>query len=472
MKKTHIAILGAGPAGLGAAWRLRKEGKADVTVLEQKDVVGGNAGSFELAGLHVDYGSHRLHPATDARIMEDLRGLLGGDLLDRPRHGRIRLQNRWIHFPLKPQDLVLRLPLSFGAGVAFDAAKKFVPKSNGNGRETFTSVLEKGLGATICRDFYFPYAVKIWGLPPEELSATQAHRRVSAGSLGKMAKKVLSIVPGFKTPGAGRFYYPKKGFGQISQAIADEARKLGAEIRLESSVKKIELGEKQKVTFENNGNLETIEADFVWSTIPLTVLAKAVAPSAPLEVVEASQNISYRAMVLIYLVLNQPQWTEFDAHYFPEADIALTRLSEPKNYSASDEPKNRTILCGELPCMVDDEIWKSSDTDLAELVRKALSHCGLPIESEILEVKTKRLPFAYPIYREGYEKYFELQDEWASGLENVLTFGRQGLFAHDNTHHALAMAYGAVDCLSEAGKFDKTRWQEYRAEFAKHVVED
>jgi len=472
MKKTHIAILGAGPAGLGAAWRLRKEDKADVTVLEQKDVVGGNAGSFELAGLHVDYGSHRLHPATAPQIMEDLSGLLGNDLLDRPRHGRIRLQNRWIHFPLKPQDLVLRLPLSFGAGVALDAAKKFVPKSNGNGRETFTSVLEKGLGATICRDFYFPYAVKIWGLPPEELSATQAHRRVSAGSLGKMAKKVLSIVPGFKTPGAGRFYYPKKGFGQISQAIADEARKLGAEIRLESSVKKIELGEKQKVTFENNGNLETIEADFIWSTIPLTVLAKAVAPSAPPEVVEASQNISYRAMVLIYLVLNQPQWTEFDAHYFPEADIALTRLSEPKNYSASDEPKNRTILCGELPCMVDDEIWKSSDTDLAELVRNALAHCGLPIESEILEVKTKRLPFAYPIYREGYEKYFELQDEWASSLENVLTFGRQGLFAHDNTHHALAMAYGAVDCLSEAGKFDKTRWQEYRAEFAKHVVED
>lgn len=472
MKKTHIAILGAGPAGLGAAWQLRKQGKADVTVLEQNPVVGGNAGSFELAGLQVDYGSHRLHPATAPQIMEDLRGLLGDDLLDRPRHGRIRLQNRWIHFPLKPQDLLLRLPLSFGAGVAFDAVKKIVPKSNGNGRETFTSVLEKGLGATICRDFYFPYAVKIWGLPPEELSATQAHRRVSAGSLGKMAKKVLSIVPGFKTPGAGRFYYPKKGFGQISQAIADEARKLGSEIRLESSVKKIELGEKQKVTFENDGNLETIEADFVWSTIPLTVLAKAVAPSAPPEVVEASRNISYRAMVLIYLVLNQPQWTEFDAHYFPEADIALTRLSEPKNYSASDEPKNRTILCGELPCMVDDEIWKSSDTDLAELVRKALAHCGLPIESEILEVKTRRLPFAYPIYREGYEKYFELQDEWASGLENVLTFGRQGLFAHDNTHHALAMAYGAVACLSETGKFDKMHWREYRAEFAKHVVED
>lgn len=472
MKRTHIAILGAGPAGIGAAWRLRKLGKAEVTVLEQNAVVGGNAGSFELAGLNVDYGSHRLHPATDPQIMQDLRELLNDDLLDRPRHGRIRLQGRWIHFPLKPQDLMLRLPFSFGAGVALDAAKKIVSHKNGNGCETFTGVLESGLGATICRDFYFPYAKKIWGLPPEELSATQAHRRVAAGSMGKMVKKILSIVPGLKAPGAGRFYYPKRGFGQISEAIAQEAQELGAEMKFNSSVRKIELGQKQKVTFETGGQTETVEADYIWSTIPLTVLAKAVEPSAPPEVIQASREISYRAMVLIYLVLNEPQWTEFDAHYFPEAEIKLTRLSEPKNYSASGEPENRTVLCGELPCAVDDEVWRASDEDLADLVRESLAYCGLPIKSEILEVKTKRLPFAYPIYQEGYEQYFELQDKWANGLERVLTFGRQGLFAHDNTHHALAMAYGAVDCLSEAGEFDKARWQEYRAEFAKHVVED
>jgi protoporphyrinogen oxidase len=472
MKRPHIAILGAGPAGLGAAWQLVKQGKADVTVLEQNAVVGGNAGSFEIAGLNVDYGSHRLHPATSAKIMADLRGLLGDDLLERPRHGRIRLQNRWIHFPLKPQDLITKLPVSFGAGVAFDAAKKFVPHKNGVGRETFTSVLETGLGATICRDFYFPYAVKIWGLPPAELSATQAHRRVSAGSLGKMARKVLSIVPGFKTPGAGRFYYPKKGFGQISQAIADEAQSLGAKINLNSTVERIELGAKQKVTYKINGNLETIEADYIWSTIPLTILAKAVAPSAPVEIIEASKKISYRAMILIYLVLDEPQWTEFDAHYFPEADIKLTRLSEPKNYSASVEPKNQTILCGELPCEVNDEMWNANDQELAELVRDSLAKCGLPINSEITEIATKRLPFAYPIYKEGYEQFFNLQDEWANSLDKVLTFGRQGLFAHDNTHHALAMAYGAVDCLNDSGEFDKNRWHEYRTEFAKHVVED
>jgi protoporphyrinogen oxidase len=473
MKKTHIAILGAGPAGLGAAWQLVKQGKAEVTVFEQKPVVGGNAGSFELSGVMADYGSHRLHPATDPKIMADLKELLGADLLDRPRHGRIRLQGRWIHFPLKPQDLMLRLPPAFGAGVARDAALKILPKRrNGNGRESFTSVLEKGLGATICRDFYFPYAEKIWGLPPAELSAIQARRRVSAGSLGKMARKVLSIVPGLKAPGAGRFFYPKKGFGQISSAIADAARALGAEIRLDCPVTKIELGKRHKIHFETDGRTETVEADHVWSTIPLTALINAARPQAPAEVIEASKKIAYRAMVLIYLVLDEQQWTPFDAHYFPEADIKLTRLSEPKNYSASVEPAGRTVLCGELPCTTDDEVWRASDDELAEMVKDSLSKCGLPIRSRVLEVATRRLPFAYPIYHEGYEKYFRLQDEWVTGLPGFLTFGRQGLFAHDNTHHALAMAYGAVDCLTADGAFDAQRWREYREEFSKHVVED
>ncbi len=472
MARSRIVILGAGPAGVGAAWQLVKQGKADVIVLEQRDDVGGNAGSFEVAGMQVDYGSHRLHPACEPRILDDLRELLGDDLLSRPRHGRIRLQGRWIHFPLKPQDLALRLPLSFSGGVALDMTRKLVRPARENGHETFTSVLERGLGSTICRDFYFPYAVKIWGIPPEELSATQAHRRVSAGSLGKMAKKIVSIVPGFKTPGAGRFFYPREGFGQISRAIARAATELGADIRTNSTVKNVEFGAVHRVSYERNGETHTVEADHVWSTLPITVLAKIASPDVPERVINASKQISYRAMVLIYLVVDQPQWTEFDAHYFPETEIKLTRLSEPKNYSGGNGPKGKTVLCGELPCMVDDDTWNASDEELGELCRESLEKCGVPIKASISAVVTKRLAFAYPIYREGYEKHFNIQDEWASGLDRVLTFGRQGLFAHDNTHHALAMAYGAVDCLDDAGNFSTDKWSAYRKEFGKHVVED
>lgn len=472
MSVPRVAILGAGPSGVGAAWQLHRAGKARAIVLEKQDDVGGNAGSFMLEGLPVDYGSHRLHPSCQPQILHDIRTLLGDDLLNRPRHGRIRLRGRWIHFPLAPFDLVLRLPWSFGLGVARDGLGRMVPGANGAGAESFATVLERGLGKTICREFYSPYALKVWGLPADELSPVQAYRRVSAGSLAKMLRRVLALAPGLKAPGAGRFYYPRGGYGQISRAMAAAARAQGADIKLRTTVRAVRLGRPHRIEIECDGVTQSLEVEHVWSTIPLTALACIVDPAAPRRVCEASRRLEYRAMILIYLVLGQTQFSEFDAHYFPELDIKLTRLSEPKNYSGSREPADRTVLCGELPCTVGDAVWQSTDAELSDLVRDSLARCGLPIHAPIRQVVTRRLAFAYPIYRRGYEVHFEALDAWAAGLEGVLTLGRQGLFAHDNTHHTLAMAYGAVDCLNASGEFDWGRWKQYRHEFESHVVED
>src|SRR5690606_10386317 len=98
--------------------------------------------------------------------------------------------------------------------------------ANGRG-ESFASVLWSGLGPTICRDFYFPYARKMWGLEPEELSAIQARKRVGASSFGRLVRRVLSAVPGMKPPGAGRYFYPRRGYGRISEAYAEKARAEG-----------------------------------------------------------------------------------------------------------------------------------------------------------------------------------------------------------------------------------------------------
>src|SRR5688572_17560148 len=112
MADVDIAVLGAGPAGLGAAWWAARKG-ARVVVLERADVPGGATASFDVAGIRVDHGSHRLHPATDPVILAELRTLLGSELQERPRNGRIRLAGRWIGFPLRVGDLVRHLPPSF-----------------------------------------------------------------------------------------------------------------------------------------------------------------------------------------------------------------------------------------------------------------------------------------------------------------------------------------------------------------------
>ena len=128
LAKPHVVILGAGPAGVGAAYQLAHKGIARVTALERQERVGGNAGSFDLEGVHCDFGSHRLHPVTPPEIMRDLRRLLGDDLLFLTRHGRILLKGHWIHFPLKPVDLLLRLPKSFALRAIADMARKIEPR--------------------------------------------------------------------------------------------------------------------------------------------------------------------------------------------------------------------------------------------------------------------------------------------------------------------------------------------------------
>src|SRR5690606_15386153 len=213
-----------------------------------------------------------------------------------------------------------------------------------------------------------------------------------------------------------------------------------------------------------------------------------IRPVAPDEVLQAAESIRFRGMVLIYLVLGRSQYTEFDAHYFPESIFPITRLSEPRNYSQVSEPPDRTVLCAELPCSHiagsagargadhpfndNDAYWNMSDKQLEILVTDSLARARLPVPAPILEVVTRRLPHAYPIYDRGYETALETIHAWLEGISGLLTFGRQGLFAHDNTHHTLAMAYAAVECLTAQGEFDRARWNRYQEVFKTHVVED
>jgi len=463
---------------LGAALGLARRGFAPVLV-ERETRVGGNAGSSDLHGIPVDLGSHRLHPSTDPEILSTLRDLLGDDLLQRPRHGRILLSGRWIRFPLRPLDLASSAPPRFLAGVAWDLMRRLLPlPKRCPGLKSFASLLWRGLGPTICREFYFPYARKIWGLESEEISAVQAARRVSAGSMERMLRRVLSGTP----PRSGRrhrntFFYPRQGFGQLADALWRASVAAGAEIVLGTPVQAIQPGfSKSGIEVEVEvGEAEeprTLSCDHLWSTLPLGEMVGFVDPPPPAEVLASAGNLQQRAIVLVYLVLEQGRFSEFDAHYFPNPPVPFTRLSEPKNYSDPEEPRDRTVLCAEIPCSTSDFIWTSDDEVLGSLVLEGLRVAGLPVRARLLDVAVRRLRSAYPIYRVGFEAHFHRVASWVSHLPGLVSFGRLGLFAHDNTHHALLMAEAAVRCMEDDGRFDETRWEVYRAGFSTHVVED
>lgn len=456
-----IAVLGAGPAGIGAAHRLAADDH-DVVVLERAGQVGGTAGSFDLAGTRVDYGSHRLHPSTDPAILSELRRLLGSDLQRRFRNGRIRLLDQWIAFPLLPGDLVRRLPAKFALGAAIDAALAPTRKAR---QDTFADVLYAQLGPTLCEQFYFPYARKLWGLEPEQLSGVQARRRVSADSPAKLLRRVAQGARGRQI-----FWYPRRGYGQLWERLAEATVVAGGDVEVNTSVHRVLVRDDAVEVHVSGGRM--VRADMAWSTLPLTVLVNLLQPLPPPDVLDASRRLNFRAMLLVYLVLATDRYTPYDAHYFPGPDTPVTRISEPKNYrDSADDPAGLTVLCAEIPCSQHDEIWDADEAHLAYLVRSAMRRAELT-DPHPRDVAVVRLPRAYPIYDLGYDDSFETLDRWLSDQPRLLTFGRQGLFAHDNSHHALSMAWAAVEALRGDGTFDEASWAGARARFQRHVVED
>lgn len=470
---TRVAVLGAGPAGVAAAYRLSEREDVAVKVFERAPGPGGNSSSFKVEGVWCDFGSHRFHPVAEPEVLSAVKKILGDDLLLRPRHGRILLQRRWIHFPLKPLDAMRRLPKGFAFSLIFDSLLKRFRKKQG-GPKTFASVLQDGLGPTIARNFYFPYVRKLWGLAPEELAVTLAERRVSGSSVSKILLKMLRQLPGLRSPTAGRFFYPRRGFGQITSGMAEAARARGADFAFGAAVKRVERdGDRvTAVVVEREGGEQRHAAEHVWSTIPISLLVSLIDPPPPPEVLAAAKSIRSRGMILIYLVLETDRFTEYDAHYFPELAVPISRMSEPKNYNATSDPEGVTVLCAELPADPGDEYWDLSDEELGRRYCDWLGAMGLPVQCTVRRTETRRLSHAYPVYDLEFEKNFNVMDEWLRGIDGLLTFGRQGLFAHDNTHHAFAMAFAAADCLTGDGAFDAVRWAACRKDFESHVVED
>lgn len=462
-----VVVLGAGPAGLAAAWRAARRGFS-VRLLDRADRIGGMSASFEVAGQRVDHGSHRLHPSTPPRIMQDLQSLLGDDLQTRRRNGRLRVGETWVSYPLRPVELARRLPARTRAGIARDAVTSPVRRPR---RDTYAEQVRAGLGSTVYNAVYGPYAEKLWGLPGDQISGAQARKRVSANSPWRVAGRMLRGGRTSSSSGQGKvFHYPRRGFGQICERLGEAAADAGVEIVLGAEVDRL-VPTFDDVRVHTRDGAET-DAGIAFSTLPLPLLARITSPGPSLAAVEAASRLRFRAMILVYVAHKGGRWTSYDAHYLPSGDTPVSRISEPANYrDSSDDPSDLSVVCAEIPCARGDDLWESDDAALGLLLEESVERCGLP-PLRPTEVQVRRLPFVYPVYELGYERRLGGIEAWITGVPQIVSFGRLGLFAHDNSHHAMLEAYEAVDTLGLDGTFDAARWRVQRARFAEHVVED
>ena len=444
----HV-VIGAGPAGLATAWQLQRDGH-EVRVLEASDHVGGMAGGREVAGVRVDLGSHRLHPSTPPWLLDELGQLV--ELQERPRNGRIRMGGRWVPFPLTPVGLVRGLPARVAARAALDAAVAPLRRPKA---DTYAEVVRAGLGPTVWRRFHEPYAWKLWDTDPDLLAGELARRRVSASSPVDVARRLARGVRSTPT-----FLYPRRGFGAIAEALAaqvpvDTGRRVNRVIEHHDRV----------IVGLSDGRLVT--ASHVHATVPAWRVASWLGlhedPLGPPPV---------RAMVLVYLVLDRRPYTTFDAHYLPDRNVLLSRLSEPSNYrDSAEDPTDRTVLCAEVPCWQGDDVWSAGDDALGARVADDLVRSGLP-DPRHVAVHVERLPSVYPVLTPQSLGALARAERALTMSTRVTVLGRQGLATPDNTHHVLEMGVRSARCVRPDGTFDHAAWAEAREGFRSYVVED
>ena len=459
-----VLVAGAGPTGLIAARALADRGH-DVLLIDQAPAVGGMSSSFKIGEQSVDFGSHRLHGRADPKLLGELRELLGEDLQRRDRNGRIRLLGHWVAFPLQFRNLLNGLPRWFAVRAALDAALSPFRRAKGI---NFAQDVRAGLGPTVFNAFYAPYAKKLWGLPAEEIDASMAKRRVSAGGPLDILRRLVSV----RSEEGKSFYYPRLGYGQIIDAIADSATRSGVEICLSTRLDALTCTEDGvDAVFCGPNGFETRRFSTCVSTVAVQHLVDAAVPAVPSDVADAASRLDHRGMLLVYLVIPRPQYTPFDAHYFPGQDTLAARLSEPKNYRDGDDPAESTVLCAEIPCDEGSDLWRMNSESLGGLVSRQLVEQGLPV-TEHIATEVRRLPCVYPKYRHGYQDDLDCIEAWVDEQPRLVTVGRLGLFVPDNLHHVIEMGNAVARVVNSDGNVDREAWRLRREEFRSNVVED
>ncbi len=471
-EKPRIVVIGAGLAGLTAAWKLAESFGDRVLLLEQEDFTGGMAHTFSEGDLSYDFGSHRIHPTFAPEAMSLFRELLGEDMVLRERRGRLRLNGRYMDYP--PDLAGFVKALGFGAalrgGMSF-LATRLGGRGDDGAALSYEECMTRRAGKVIYDLFYSPYAWKVYGIDPKTLSAHAAKTRVS---LKKPLAIARDIVLRRKTE-KKYFYYPRHGIGTIAQELERRFLNSAGELLTGAIVQTIGVGPERvrELIFRDQGRTVSLPVELLISTIPLNELAGLVAPLPPPPVKASAKALKWRAIRFLYLDVKRDFCCESETYYYPETRYAFGRISEPKRFSPHMiRAEGKTVLCVEVLCNVGDRFWKMQDGELLRHVKDDLQQVGLlASEREIDRIFSKRLPAVYPIYDLAWQDNFQTVYRFLDGLRNLYLIGRGGLFLHNNMDHSIVMGLKAADFIAANG--DKTaEWTAGLADFRHFEVRD
>ena len=450
-KPESALVIGAGPAGLTAAWVLGRHG-VRITVLEADTIVGGIARTSEYKGFRFDIGGHRFF--SKVRAVEALwQTMLGPEMLTRPRLSRIYYSGKWFDYPLKAGNALAGLGLMRAAAIGLSylwiRIKPIKPEVS------FEDWVVNRFGWRLYNTFFKAYTEKVWGIPCSRIGAQWAAQRIKGLSLWSAAKEML--VGPFRSRSSTKirslieeFKYPRLGPGMMWEAFAKQVAAQGNEVRLASPVVALHHagGRVTAVEYLKGGVATRVDVEAVVSTMPLRQLIEALTPAAPDAVRRAAAALSYRDFLTVALIVDQAEMFPDNWIYVHDPGVRLGRIQNFKNWSPEMVPdQSKTCLGLEYFCFEGDDLWTMSDRDLIALGTKELAMIGLADPSKVLDGTVVRMPKAYPVYDDGYLEALEVLREYCNTFTNLQLAGRNGLHKYNNQDHAMVTGILAAKAL-------------------------
>jgi protoporphyrinogen oxidase len=443
----RTVIIGAGPAGLTAAYELYKAGISAI-VLEKDDVVGGIARTGNHNGYRFDIGGHRFF--TKVKVVEDMwREVLGEDFLKRDRLSRIYYNKKFFYYPLRASNALFGLGLwnSSLIFLSYLRSQIFPYKSE----DTLEQWISNRFGKRLYSIFFKTYTEKVWGIPCSEIRAEWAAQRIKGLSLLAALKSALLKRDSHNGAVAktliDSFHYPRLGPGMMWEAVADIMQRNGGGVRLRSEVEAIYWAPHRvnALRMRCNGHPDLIKGSHFISSMPIRELIEKLDPAVPEEVSKAANSLNYRDFLTVVLIINQPDVFPDNWIYIHDPDVKVGRIQNFKNWSLDMVPDPAMTCLGlEYFCFQGDLLWTMSDQELIELSKRELSALGLVCASDVVDGTIVRMPKAYPVYDSTYRESLEVINGFLSRIKNLQLVGRNGMHKYNNQDHSMLTAMLAV----------------------------
>jgi protoporphyrinogen oxidase len=454
----QVVVIGAGPAGLTAAYELSKRGVAS-TILEADDVVGGISRTVERDGWRFDLGGHRFF--TKVQSVNDLWfEILGAEeFLSRPRMSRIYYRGKLYDYPLKAMNALRNLgPVEAGRCMGSYAWSRVRPPKD---TSTLEGYIVSRYGWRLYGHFFATYNRKVWGVPASELSADWGAQRIKDMSIWDAAKDALT--PKFVkqrrakskqiTSLIDEFNYPKYGPGQMWERCTQIVTERGSQLHFGQKVVRMPRDTSSDpgrvtsvVAVDRDGNEHSYPCTHVISSMPFGALVRAMDPPAPPEVVAAADGLRYRDHMTVALVV--PMEFSFPDNwvYIHDPGVKVGRIQNFGSWSPYMVKEGRTCLGLEYFVNEGDEMWTKSDEELVEQAKREIHEIGLADSAKVEAGYVVRMPKAYPVYDEHYQGNVDTLRKWLeANVPNVLPTGRNGMHRYNNQDHSMLTAVLSVE---------------------------